>query len=586
MDYCKYIPGDGKVKSLIVPGKNYSGDTFYRDSPNFDDVDALIKQYRDTAVIDLSGGIDKEQLQIITKDLNDFVKRETERIDDAVEAILNGKVLPSKNYTGLPTTYDELWAQQLVYDAKNPYNAVGTQVPTLPTRKHWGGKYPFLYDRLNTNPNLTGAEVDKFLRDYNFDRNNFSSNLKSGLLNPNGTDMLGLLNDFYSLGLFSTTAVGMFCSMVPYIFSTVNQLSSAFTSGRDLAQNTISFLSQPIGIQWKLAEAAVKTMLDNLKEHILSFVDQLAKAAMQTIYNITGGWVDPAYMFNQGAISEKFIREKEKALSFFSKDNMNGMKDKIQGAIQYTSGVFERMDLEEIEFVIMRFCELLEGIEQLFFGVTSNMSNMIQTYQATHSLLTGSGDLATAQALAAGAIRYDNQSRLSGIEYAGSIYPAGPIDTSPWALPGSQIPTDGRGVPAGVSPITPDEMSSVPSYEEIKDGGNMFFAFGGGNLGMGPAGWTNARAEEKVMLMRLSKLLGGRRLTINSAYRSPEYNKSIGGSYKSVHMSGKAFDISKSGYGASEETFINTARATGFSGFGYYNDFNHIDTGRPRTWNG
>ena len=62
-DYCKFIPGDGTTKSLIVPGKNYSGDDFYRDAPNYDDVDALIRAYRDSAVIDLAGGIDKDQLK-------------------------------------------------------------------------------------------------------------------------------------------------------------------------------------------------------------------------------------------------------------------------------------------------------------------------------------------------------------------------------------------------------------------------------------------------------------------------------------------------------------------------------------------
>lgn len=583
-DYCKFIPGDGQTKSLIVPGKNYSGDNFYRDSPNFDDVDALITQYRNTAVIDLAGGIDKEQLQQITKDLNLFVKEETARIDRDIDKILGGKVKPSKNDSGFSTTYDDLWKQQLVYDAKNPYPAVGLQVPTSGDRSHWGGKYPFLYDRLRDNPNISGAECDKFLRDYNFDRNNFSKSLRNGLLDPNGTDMLGLLNDFYSLGAFSSTAIGMFCSMVPDIFATVNQLVNAFNSGREMVQDVLSFLANPAAIDWKLSEAAVKTMLDQLKNHVLNFVDQLAKTAMQKVYNITGGWIDPQYIYNHGALSEKFVREKEKAASFFSKENLQGIKDKIQGAIQYAAGVFERMDLEEIQFLIMRFCELLQSIEQLFFGMTTTMSNMIQNYQAVHSLLSGSGDLATAEALAAGAVRYDSGSRMEGIRFAGSLPSYGPVDSSPMAAPGSQIPSDGRGVPANVAPMTQDEIGSVPSYEQIKDGGSQFLAFQGGGLTMGPAGWTNARAEEKVMLIRLAKELGGRRLTVNCAYRSPEHNKKVGGATNSVHMSGKAFDISHSGMGTSVETFINTARSVGFRGFGYYNTFNHIDTGNPRTW--
>ena len=121
------------------------------------------------------------------------------------------------------------------------------------------------------------------------------------------------------------------------------------------------------------------------------------------------------------------------------------------------------MDLEEIQFLIMRFCELLQSIEQLFFGMTTTMSNMIQNYQAVHSLLSGSGDLATAEALAAGAVRYDSGSRMEGLRFAGSLPSYGPVDSSPMAAPGSQIPSDGRGVPANVAPMTQDEMGSVPS---------------------------------------------------------------------------------------------------------------------------
>jgi uncharacterized protein YcbK (DUF882 family) len=51
-------------------------------------------------------------------------------------------------------------------------------------------------------------------------------------------------------------------------------------------------------------------------------------------------------------------------------------------------------------------------------------------------------------------------------------------------------------------------------------------------------------------------------------------------------MSGKAFDIGQRSGLLSKEEFINIARSVGFSGFGIYPTFVHIDTGPPRTWNG
>lgn len=584
-DYCKYIPGDGSTKSLVTSNTNYSGDDFYRDVPNYDDVDELIQRYKSMSIIDLTGGIDKDKLQENTNALNKFVKEETTRIDDAVDAILGGKVKPSKNSSGLPTSYDDLWAQNLVYDAKNPKPVTGLEVPVNAKNPHWAGKYPFLFDRLNNNGGITGAECDKFIRDYNFTHDNFKTSLKSGFLDPNGTDLLGLLNDFYSWGAFSQSAVGMFCSMVPDIFAQVREIVDMFNQGREFVSDVMNFLSQPFAVQRKLTEAAVKAMLERLKEQVLGFVESIARGALQKVKNMTGGWIDPEYMYAHGALSEKFIREKAKAEAFFSKENLERIKTRISGTIKYAAGVFERMDLEEIQFLIMRFCELLQNIEQLFFGITSNMNAMMQGYSAAYSLLSGSGDLATAQALAAGAIRYDRESRLAGIRAAAAVQPYGPVNSSPMAPPGSSIPEDARGVPANVGLPTPEEMNEVLSYEDICDGASPYINFQGGSLGMGPAGWLKAGSMEKVMLIRLAKALGSP-LTINCAYRSPAYNASVGGVGKSLHMTGQAFDISMRSNPFTREQFINTARSVGFAGFGFYNTFIHIDTGRPRTWNG
>jgi uncharacterized protein YcbK (DUF882 family) len=72
-------------------------------------------------------------------------------------------------------------------------------------------------------------------------------------------------------------------------------------------------------------------------------------------------------------------------------------------------------------------------------------------------------------------------------------------------------------------------------------------------------------------------------LIINSAYRSPEHNKAIGGSPKSQHVLGKAFDI-RITPDVSRETISRYARLSGFKGIGDYNTFVHVDTGPQRYW--
>lgn len=77
-------------------------------------------------------------------------------------------------------------------------------------------------------------------------------------------------------------------------------------------------------------------------------------------------------------------------------------------------------------------------------------------------------------------------------------------------------------------------------------------------------------------------------LIINSAYRTEQYNKSVGGSPRSMHLKGKAFDISTvSSRGKKRldrKELYKAALKAGFTGFGFYDTFLHVDTGRKRSW--
>ena len=74
--------------------------------------------------------------------------------------------------------------------------------------------------------------------------------------------------------------------------------------------------------------------------------------------------------------------------------------------------------------------------------------------------------------------------------------------------------------------------------------------------------------------------------TPNSAYRTPEHNKRVGGSPKSQHLEGKAIDIPLlKGYTIDEMADI--AEEIGFDGIGKYNTFVHLDVrGKRARWDG
>lgn len=71
-------------------------------------------------------------------------------------------------------------------------------------------------------------------------------------------------------------------------------------------------------------------------------------------------------------------------------------------------------------------------------------------------------------------------------------------------------------------------------------------------------------------------------ITINSAYRTPSYNKKVGGSSSSYHVKGRAFDIVVKGRKPSEVAAY--ARSIGIKGVIEYNSFVHIDSRPKQYW--
>ncbi len=84
--------------------------------------------------------------------------------------------------------------------------------------------------------------------------------------------------------------------------------------------------------------------------------------------------------------------------------------------------------------------------------------------------------------------------------------------------------------------------------------------------------------ERLLYTLEELRMLLGVPLVINSAYRCPLRNKQVGGSENSLHMEGKAVDISLHTIDQPILTIEDIARELGFDGVGLYNTFIHLDT--------
>jgi len=73
----------------------------------------------------------------------------------------------------------------------------------------------------------------------------------------------------------------------------------------------------------------------------------------------------------------------------------------------------------------------------------------------------------------------------------------------------------------------------------------------------------------------------GQPLILNSAHRCAIHNARVGGAPLSEHKK-IAFDINLSGH--DKAALLSACRRAGFTGFGFYSTFLHVDCGRPRRW--
>lgn len=92
--------------------------------------------------------------------------------------------------------------------------------------------------------------------------------------------------------------------------------------------------------------------------------------------------------------------------------------------------------------------------------------------------------------------------------------------------------------------------------------------------------------ETMDKLQRLRYMYGGS-IRIDSYYRSAEHNAKVGGAEASLHLTGRAVDTPLlNGNLAGRMKLIHLATVCGFRGFGLYETFTHMDTGRTRFWVG
>jgi hypothetical protein len=179
-----------------------------------------------------------------------------------------------------------------------------------------------------------------------------------------------------------------------------------------------------------------------------------------------------------------------------------------------------------------------------------------------------------------------NPDEFDHLEYGdggtGGVSPSGGF--GPQAAPGSSAASGGAGAtnapPVGGQSETQGADAGAGASRIAGGCSGQFVNF----LGHVDSNITSETCQKLNELGRLA----GVRLDITSAYRSPEYNRRVGGARNSQHVQGKACDILwPTADRAGRIRFLELAIQAGFNGIGTYDNFIHVDTrGYKATWGG
>lgn len=486
--------------------------------------------------------------------------------------------------------------------------------------------YPSVFDRLSKGVAITPIEYASFM--YNSGYNPVTLQTAS---NTAPKTVLELYNTDIA-DSFSKKSMGTFCELAPSIFGAI---SNFFDSIQNFANKITDIIN-------KIQNFSLASLLDGLKTKIMSVIDNIIKKMKNVIENYSlNGLMSEADKFFHSKIELKFSQLQQNAMKFFNEQNIDNFKKNIEGMLSYAVNIFKDPKLEEIQFLIYRFCSFIKNVENSIINIKAPLDQFVERYATTKNVLKANSSQATIVAVAAGAKRVPDEEVARQIKTVTPTAPAVPAVPAAPATPAVPATPAAPAAPQtyDTTPtteniidsvlknnsfgITREEILNLPVYKIAKAGGDPRILLVGGwtNRFRPNCGFITNKAGKKVfigngmeledgtnpgwelntttfiiskcLLMRVQKdfaqQTGINRLHITSAYRSPIYNeclraKSKGVAKNSQHLHGKAFDIQWPGFPNNRNTLVEIAKKHHFVGFGRYATFQHIDWGSPRSW--
>lgn len=139
-----------------------------------------------------------------------------------------------------------------------------------------------------------------------------------------------------------------------------------------------------------------------------------------------------------------------------------------------------------------------------------------------------------------------------------------------------------------VEPEVKNEKVVVYAYSKAKDGNvKLSNNFKAKEFACNDGSDVIFVSPELVSILQKIRDYFGKAVNINSGYRTPTYNKSVGGASQSQHLYGTAADICIAGVEPKDVAAYAETLLFNTGGIGIYNTFVHVDVRKEKArWNG
>jgi uncharacterized protein YcbK (DUF882 family) len=451
--------------------------------------------------------------------------------------------------------------------------------------------FPLLNQRYQQSPILF-SEVADFLDQSGLNINTVDTHLADyqNTITPNQyvpadsipsdiRDIYSQLEFYYSENMANSISGGL-CSAIANPFDKLIPLLDVLTFAGSILDTILSFDLASLANPLEALKSKLEELVDELAETLKKQLEGIVESATQFVTNIKAG-------------AEKMIKKIKRMINnvknFLQNTTVDSIKADIKKFIDKSVEQFKSLTPNAIALLLFRFCQFTEMVQAFMMGPIDALRQFAVNLTLQEQLVDKIGEYRTKDAVNAGAVRVDEE----GVDKAkkrlveGQNRAAKKQDEERFVFerPSSEFYVSANN-------LTDKEREGLLNLGD--EGLEGRFKFNSSVLNMGKFvsdavegdGYRNVQPEVWTKLTIVARRMS-KTFTINSGYRSPQYNDQVGGAKNSSHKSGLAIDVSMSGMSDEDiRKFIRTASQEGFMGIAYYSgsNFVHLDMGARRSW--